>query len=73
MVELRWRQRAGPGVLALGVLAMLGASSAGAGEPSWTPPACPDGPIAPGATARSADDAGTGAAWYRLEPRLDGS
>jgi hypothetical protein len=73
MVESRWRQRAGPGLLALGLLAMLGAPSAGAGELTWAPPACPDGPIAPGAAARDAGDVTAGAAWYRLEPRLDGA
>ncbi len=72
MVVRRWRQRAGPAVLALGVVGLLGAGSAGAEEVAWTPVECTTGTaglaLATGAPADAA-----AASWYRIDPRLDAS
>jgi hypothetical protein len=74
MTELRWRQRAGPGLLALGLVGLFGAGRAGAEPSAWTPPDCAaTGRAAPAAvaaaTVRWADPAN--AAWYRLDATLD--
>jgi hypothetical protein len=68
MVVSRWRQRAGPGLLALGLAGLLGPAPAGALDATWIPPSCPTG-----AFTRPAADAGdpATAAWYRMDPVLD--
>ena len=68
MVVSRWRQRAGPGLLALGLAGLLGAAPAGARDATWSPPECPPA----GFTVPAADAGDPGAtAWYRLDPVLD--
>jgi hypothetical protein len=66
-MESRWRQRAGPGILVLGLLGLLGAAPAGAREETWSPPDC-----GPQAVVRPAvGEEPRTAAWYRIDPRLD--
>ena len=71
MVVRRWRQRAGPGLLALGVLGLFGPGASGAEEVAWTPPECPAATVRPPA-GRVTEPAQAASAWYRVEPRLDG-
>jgi hypothetical protein len=63
MVESRWFRRAGPGVAALGAVAMVASSTAGAPPSTWQPMACPGTPR----VARA--EAGLGS-WYRLDPTI---
>ena len=61
MVESRWFRRAGPGIAAIGAVALVASSTLGASNRAWDPPACAGAPHAgPGA-------AGT---WYHLDPTL---
>ena len=72
MVVRRWRQRAGPALLALGVLAVLGSGQAGAQEVAWAPPECHAAAVRPPAARAVAEtEARAGSAWYRIEPRLN--
>jgi hypothetical protein len=67
MLESRWFRRAGPGVAALGAVALVASTTLGAGDRPWEPPPCTDSPAA--ATARH----GTVGAWFRVDPLvLDG-
>lgn len=60
-METRWFRRLGPGVVALGAVAAIASTTAGAPPPTWRPPACLGSPAA------TADAVGT---WYRLDPTL---
>jgi hypothetical protein len=64
MVESRWFRRAGPGVAALGAVALVASTTLGAGDRAWEPPPCPDSTTA--TTARH----GTVGAWFRVDPRV---
>jgi hypothetical protein len=63
MVESRWGRRIGPGLAALGALALITTTTLGAREGTWDPPPCRDGAIL------AAVPPGT---WWRLDPQLDG-
>ena len=75
MVEHRWLRAIGPGVIALGAMVAVGASTGAARGRPLTPLAC-DGSVAtmvaatPGTTAPAAGDPAIGA-WMRLDPTLD--
>jgi hypothetical protein len=60
-METRWIRRLGPGIAALGAVAVIASTTAGAPPPVWHPPACSGPPLvrAPGAGA-----------WLRLDPTL---
>ena len=73
MVVRRWQQRAGPAVLAVAVLGLFGVGGAGADAVAWSPPACGAREPDPQALARPVTEDAAGRAWWRLEPRLDGS
>lgn len=60
-METRWFRRLGPGIAALGAVAAIASTTAGAPPPSWRPPACSGPPVL---------DAGTPGTWYRLDPTL---
>ena len=63
MVESRWYRRAGPGIAALGALAVVASSTAGAPPRIWQPMACPG--------AARIGESGTGiGSWYRLDPTI---
>ena len=62
MVESRWLRRAGPGVAAVGALAVIASTTFGAGSPEWDPPDC-SGPVGPAGPAIGA--------WYQLDPLLN--
>ncbi len=61
MVESRWFRRAGPGVAAIGAVALVASTTLGAPPAAWRPPACA-GPAHIGSVP-------TGA-WYRLDTRI---
>ncbi len=61
MVESRWLRRAGPGIAALGAVALIVSTTVGAPARTWQPPACPGQPHI-GARPIGA--------WYRLDPSL---
>ena len=61
MVESRWLRRAGPGIAAVGALAVIASTTFGAGSPDWDPPRC-EGPVRVAAA--------TIGAWYQIEPVL---
>ena len=61
MVESRWFRRAGPGIAAIGAIALVASTTSGAPPATWLPPACV-GPAHMG-------PAPTGA-WYRLDARI---
>jgi hypothetical protein len=64
MVESRWFRRAGPGIVALGAVALVASATLAARERPWVPPPCAGdaitGPIR----------AGSGA-WFRIDPKLE--
>lgn len=64
MVGSRWLRRLGPGIAALGALAVVASAASGAQERGWEPPPC----AGPPAIAAGGDRHGT---WYRLDPVLD--
>jgi hypothetical protein len=64
MLESRWFRRAGPGVVALGAVALIASTTLGVGDRPWEPPPCPAS--AAMQTARH----GTVGAWFRVEPRV---
>ena len=75
MVEHRWLRAIGPGVIALGAMVAVGASTGSARGRPPTPLACDGGLAArvaapPGTTASAAADLAIGA-WMRLDPTLD--
>ncbi len=61
MVESRWFRRAGPGIAALGAVALIASTTLGAPARTWQPPGCPGQPRI---------GAGPVGAWYRLDPLL---
>ncbi len=62
MVESRWFRRAGPGIVAIGAVAIIASTTLGAPERAWQPDPC-SGPARAGV-------AGSGA-WYRLDPVIE--
>jgi len=61
MVESRWFRRAGPGIAAIGALAVFASTTTGAPPPLWDPPPCAGPPgIGPEPVG----------AWYRIDPVL---
>jgi len=78
MVEARWLRWAGPGLVALCALGLVGSSTVGAGtgtETTSPTTACVGSPAARIATPRGAAVAsladGSAAPWFRLDPILD--
>ncbi len=61
MVEARWFRRAGPGIAAIGALAVIASTTTGAPPAPWDPPPCAGSP-GPGSEQIGA--------WYRLDPIL---
>lgn len=61
MVESRWFRRAGPGIAALGAVALIASTTLGAPARAWQPPDCPGHPYT---------GAGSSDTWYRLDPAL---
>jgi hypothetical protein len=61
MVGSRWFRRAGPGIAAIGAIALVASTTAGARPETWQPPGC-DG-------AARIGQAATGA-WYRIDPTI---
>ena len=61
MVESRWFRRAGPGIAAIGAVAFIASTTAGAPPAPWRPPDCEG-------IARIGS-APTGA-WYRIDPTI---
>jgi hypothetical protein len=57
--RVRW---AGPGIAVVGALAFVAATTAGAPDAAWDPPACPGTP--------GSDDTRSGA-WYQLDPSIE--
>ncbi len=62
MVESRWFRRAGPGIVAIGALAIVASTTLGAPERTWQPDPCSGSPRAGVAAS------GT---WYRLDPVIE--
>jgi len=60
-METRWLRRLGPGVAALGAVAAIASTTAGAPAPTWRPPECAGPPLLASTVV------GT---WYRLDPTL---
>jgi hypothetical protein len=60
-METRWIRRLGPGIAALGAVATIASTTAGAPPPVWRPPTCAGPPVI--------DAVGAGA-WFRLDPAL---
>ena len=64
MVESRWFRRAGPGILALGAVALVATATLAARDRPWVPPRCAGelatGPARPGSGA-----------WFRIDPQLE--
>lgn len=63
MSESPWTRRFGPGIAALGAVALVASTALGGGERGWDPPPCP-----PGARTSASTVSG---AWYRLDPVLE--
>ena len=61
MVESRWFRRAGPGVAAIGAVALVASTTLGAPPAEWRPPTCA-GPARTGSAPSGA--------WYRLDTRI---
>ena len=76
MVRSTWLRRAGPGIVAIGAIALLTSTTLGARDRPWDPPDCADvrggtatrGPVPQGTFAMAIDRP----AWFRLDPVLDG-
>ena len=60
-MERRWVRRLGPGIAALGAMAAIASTTAGAPAPVWDPPGC----AGPAAVATAPVGA-----WFRLDPIL---
>ena len=64
MVESRWFRRAGPGIVALGAVALVASATLAARDRPWMPPSCAGelvrGPLRPGSGA-----------WFRIDPQLE--
>jgi hypothetical protein len=77
MVGSRWLRWVGPGIVALGAVALLTSAAVGAGLRPWAPSACL-GPPTSGAMGARAGTANVprdmrGSPWFRLDPVLDGA
>lgn len=75
MLRSRWLRRAGPGIAALGAVAVLASTTLGARDHPWDPPDCADVRGGPGSAARVGPHPDLSAAgrgpWFRLDPVLD--
>jgi hypothetical protein len=77
MVRSVWLRRAGPGIVAIGAIALLASTALGARDRPWDPPDCADvrggsasrAPVVPDAATEGAGRA----PWFRLDPVLDGN
>ena len=61
MVESRWFRRAGPGIAAIGALALVASSTMGAPGRPWRPDPCP---------GRAQTGTAPVGVWYRIDPTL---
>lgn len=61
MVRSSWFRRAGPGVAAVGAVAVIASTTLGAPERPWTPPTC---------ATTTPTIRGEAGAWYRVDPAL---
>ena len=72
MVESRWLRWIGPGIVALGAVALIGSTTVGAGTRTWAPRACAGPPTdRPPRRARSTPATPgdlAAAPWFRLDP-----
>ena len=72
MVESRWLRWIGPGVVALGAVALIGSATVGAGTRTWAPRTCAGPPTDRMAAARASMPATpsdlAAAPWFRLDP-----
>ena len=72
MVETRWLRWVGPGIVALGGIALIGSATVGAGTRTWSPKPCPgsraDGIAAARATIPATPGDLAAAPWFRLDP-----
>ena len=76
MVQSRWVQRAGPGLLVILAIGLLRAGPAGADVRAWSPPDCGVDAATVAETARTASPGAAepvAAPWYRLDAVLDDS
>jgi hypothetical protein len=77
MVGSRWLRWIGPGIVALGAVALVTSAAVGAGVRPWAPSACLGPPSSGTMDARegtaSAPRDMRGAPWFRLDPVLDGA
>ncbi len=64
MVESRWFRRAGPGIVAIGALALVASATLAARDRPWVPPPCP------GEVTTGSRQPGSGA-WFRIDPQLE--
>ena len=72
MVESRWLRWVGPGIVALGAVALIGSATVGAGTRTWAPRACAGPPTdrkeaAHELTPATPRDLAAGP-WFRLDP-----
>lgn len=76
MLRSRWLRRAGPGIAALGAVAVLASTALGARDRPWDPPVC--AAMRGGIASQTGVGRGVGpvapelAPWFRLDPVLDG-
>ena len=72
MVESRWLRWIGPGIVALGAVALIGSATVGAGMRTWAPRTCAGPPTDRTAAARASTPATpsdlAAAPWFRLDP-----
>lgn len=61
MERTAWFRRAGPGIAAVGTVALMAATTLGAPARAWQPPECADAPL---------PVVGTAGAWYRTDASL---
>ena len=77
MVRSTWLRRAGPGIVALGAVAVLASTTLGARTRPWVPPDCLDAVGRTDVSARAmrggVDRPPSRAPWFRLDPVLDGA
>ena len=78
MVRSTWLRRAGPGIVALGAVALLASTTLGARDRPWDPPECADvrgrsGRLGAGRSGAPRRSAAERAPWFRLDPVLDGA
>jgi len=75
MVESRWVRWIGPGVVALGAVGFIAATTLGAGARPWAPRSCAGPPAGRMAAAREPDRPSQedlrATPWFRVDPMLD--